>query len=156
MGVSINAQQHPSSEYVKSVKDMCRIVSERGFSFLERYDIFFRFTNDYAVQQKALEILHGFSSSVIKKRRQQLVEQKECDDVNEFGIKKRKAFLDLLLEFSQREKEPLTDEELMEEADTFMFAGHDTTSTTLSFASYCLAENPHIQVGTSLRSFCLT
>lgn len=148
MGVNINAQQHPSSEYVKSVKEMCRIVITRGMSFIKHNDFLYKFTDDYVKEQKALKILHGLSTSVIKQRKQELLEKKEdnTDTSKEFGMKTRKAFLDLLLEFSQKEKDPLTDEELREEVDTFMFEGHDTTSTALSFASYCLAENPDVQV----------
>lgn len=148
MGVSIDAQEDPDSEYVKSVKEMCRIVAERGNSLIERSDFLYRFTNNYAKERKALNTLHGFTTSVIKKRKQQIshCDSKDEEVENELGIKKRKAFLDLLLDFSQKEQDPLTDEELRNEVDTFMFAGHDTTSTLLSFAVYCLANNPHVQV----------
>lgn len=148
MGVSINAQQHPSSEYVTSVKEMCRIVTERGMSLIKQNDFLYKFTSDYAKECEALKVLHGFSASVIKERKQGIVSKNKSDEDanNVLGVKKRKAFLDLLLEVSQKEEDPLTDEELREEVDTFMFAGHDTTSTALGFACYCLAENPDIQV----------
>lgn len=141
MGVNINAQQYPSSEYVRSVKEMCRIVMTRGMALVRHNDFLYKFTSDYMKEKAALKALHGLSTSVIKKRKQELLEENKNTE-----IKKRKAFLDLLLEFSQKEEDPLTDEELREEVDTFMFEGHDTTSTALSFACYCLAGNPHVQV----------
>lgn len=148
MGISVNAQIHPSSDYVKSVKEMCRILMERRMSVYKQYDFLYRFTDDYKKEQNALKSLHSFSNSVIKKKKQEFKEQNESNQgqTNEFGIKNKKAFLDLLLEFSEREKDPLTTEELREEVDTFIFEGHDTTSSALSFAAYCLAENSHIQV----------
>lgn len=156
MGLKINAQRYPTSEYVTSVKEMCRIVMTRAMSAIKRHDFFYRFTSDYMKEQKALKVLHGFSMSVISKRKQELLKNKECnmmESSNEFGIKRRKAFLDLLLESSEKESDPLTDEELREEVDTFMFEGHDTTTSALSFACYCLAENPDVQVGKCVISF---
>lgn len=155
MGVNINAQGHPTSEYVSSVKEMCRIVTDRTLSFVKQNSFFYRFTSDYAKEQEAIKVLHGFTSAVIKRKKQEFLEKvnKNESEDDAIGIKKRKAFLDLLLEISQKESDPLTDKELMEEVNTFMFAGHDTTATALSFASYCLAENPHVQVCFPIR-FC--
>ena len=39
----------------------------------------------------------------------------------------------------------LSADDLQEEVDTFMFAGHDTTSTTLMWAIYLLGRNPEVQ-----------
>lgn len=149
MGVNINAQKHPSSDYVRSVKEMCRIVMSRAISIIKHNDFLYRFTNDYGKEQNALECLHDFSNTVIKKKKKELLRSNHKNNessINEFGIKEKKVFLDLLIEFSQKEKDPLTDLELREEVDTFVFEGHDTTSSALSFASYCLAENVHVQV----------
>ena len=39
----------------------------------------------------------------------------------------------------------LTDDEIAVHALTFLLAGYDTTAATLSYTSYLLALNPHIQ-----------
>ena len=63
------------------------------------------------------------------------------------GQKKRLALLDLLIEQSESSKEnPLSDLDIREEVDTFMFEGHDTTAAGISFTLYWLARNPEIQV----------
>lgn len=125
MGVKINAQKYPKSDYVAAVNSMCRIIVERSVSPFKRFWIFYRFTQDYQIEQKALKILHNMSNSVIKSRKEELSnKENELIEVDEFGKKKRcKPLLDILLSYSMKEDEAaLTDEELRQEVDTFMFA----------------------------------
>lgn len=63
-------------------------------------------------------------------------------------IKKKRALLDLLLEISQ-DGVILTDEDIREEVNTFMYAGHDTTATSISWLLYVLGRNPEYQVDIS-------
>ncbi|RXG71171.1 hypothetical protein Avbf_06860 [Armadillidium vulgare] len=49
--------------------------------------------------------------------------------------------MDLLLE----QDEVLSDEDIQEEVDTFMFEGHDTTSASLNWTLYLLGRHPKIQ-----------
>jgi len=147
MGTSVNAQNHADSEYVYSVKEMCRIVIERTISPLKMWDILFSFSKDFHKEKKALSILHGYTNSVIKKRREELINSSKTATINDdddTGIKKRLAFLDMLLQCSV-DGEPLSHENIREEVDTFMFEGHDTTTSGISFILYCLARNPEIQ-----------
>ncbi|GFS85195.1 cytochrome P450 4V2 [Trichonephila clavipes] len=58
--------------------------------------------------------------------------------------KKRKAFLELLLEHHLKDPS-FTEDDIRIEVDTFMFAGHDTTAMGVSWALYCLGHNPEIQ-----------
>jgi cytochrome P450 family 4 len=143
MGININAQDNSDSDYVRSVKNMCRIVIERSMSPLQMYDFLFPLTKNYYTQKKSLKILHKQTNEVIYARIKELENQKQLI-MNGHDSKKKKPFLDLLLQ-TQIDGKPLTHEEIREEVDTFMFEGHDTTASAISFTLYCLANHPDVQ-----------
>ncbi|KAG8234732.1 hypothetical protein J437_LFUL000966 [Ladona fulva] len=70
--------------------------------------------------------------------------------------KKRKSFLDLLIEAAYTEGSNripiLSDEDIREEVDTFMFEGHDTTASSISWTLYLIGCHPEIQVWDSEES----
>lgn len=120
MGTAVNAQTSPNNPYVQAVKTMCYIYTSRKISFWKSNDFLFSFSEDYKTRTEALSTIHNFSKSVIEQRRKDL---ENCDisvdQVDEFGIKKRTAFLDLLLKTSGN---ILNDDDVMEEVENFMFA----------------------------------
>ncbi|KAJ3656432.1 hypothetical protein Zmor_015512 [Zophobas morio] len=134
MGTKINAQSGHNIAYVQSVRNMCKTVIERAFSPFKIHDVFYWLTRDYYKQQKALKILHGFTMNVINSKKDRPVRNDE----------KKTAFLDALLKFFQKD-DYLSISEIREEVDTFMFEGHDTTASGISFALYCLADHPEVQ-----------
>ena len=54
------------------------------------------------------------------------------------------SFLDLLIEISETQSK-MTETEIREEVDTFMFEGHDTTSAAICWALFELGCHPEIQ-----------
>jgi cytochrome P450 family 4 len=92
-------------------------------SILKRYDCIFRFTKDYEIQQKCLKILHGYTNNVINSKRRELEEKRKDTKwrvVDDLGRRKKKVFLDLLLEGTV-DGQSMSDKEIREEVDTFMF-----------------------------------
>ncbi|CAO1423337.1 unnamed protein product [Diamesa serratosioi] len=149
MGTNVNAQIDSNSTYVKTVKEIAELIFLRSFDFKKRNDFLYSFTEMYRREMAALKILHDFTKSVIVARREQLnkeVEQSSPFEEEEDGVgsKKKVALLDLLLR-STIDGESLSDNDIQEEVDTFMFEGHDTTTSAISFAFYNIAKYPEIQ-----------
>ena len=148
MGTTKNTQIDSDCDYIKAVKELSQIIHIRTFDVLMRYDLFFKFSKYYKRQKEMLKILHGYTDEVIASRRQELVNSMQNDKSGsideEFGIKRKTAFLDMLLQ-ATIDGEPLTNLEIREEVDTFMFEGHDTTTSAISFAFYQIAQNPDVQ-----------
>ncbi|CRK94499.1 CLUMA_CG008004, isoform A [Clunio marinus] len=145
MGCKVNAQEDSESEYVKAVKEISNIIFLRMFDSLKQFQFIYQFTKMYQREQKALKLLHDFTDSVIVSRRKELESTSHADNnENDFGIKKRTAFLDLMLQ-STIDGNPLTNSDIREEVDTFMFEGHDTTKSGICFTFYNLAKYPEIQ-----------
>ena len=114
-------------------------------------------------QDKCLNILHTFTKKVIEERRQEL-------EASGWRLEGRRAFLDLLLEMAHKGDFPMEDiaGEVNEiaiffqpqyflvslflayfppifQVDTFLFEGHDTTATALSWALHLVGNYPEVQ-----------
>lgn len=59
--------------------------------------------------------------------------------------KRHLDFLDILLCAKDENGQGLSDKDLRAEVDTFMFEGHDTTASGLSWIFYCMAKYPEHQ-----------
>ncbi|XP_073978976.1 cytochrome P450 4c3-like isoform X2 [Rhodnius prolixus] len=153
MGRQIHAQTNENSEYAEAVYRIGSIIQTRQAKIWLQPEWLFKFSPLYKQHQECLEYLHGFSNRVIKEKRAELKKVKEGrlnynssnDEETNYGVKKRLAFLDLLLKTAEEEKVPLSDEDIREEVDTFMFEGHDTTSAALCWLLFLLGSNPKIQ-----------
>ncbi|KAL7646996.1 UNVERIFIED_CONTAM: hypothetical protein RMT77_002253 [Armadillidium vulgare] len=147
MGRSINAQDDPESDYCKAIYEMGEIVLERNARPWLYSPFIFNMTKMGRREKEALNILHSFTLNTIKERRKEYkrlksqVKDKKEDEIA--GKKKRQAFLDLLIEYE--EGHSLSENDIREEVDTFMFEGHDTTSSGITFAIYLLGQHPDIQ-----------
>ncbi|KAM7348491.1 cytochrome P450 4d1 isoform 2-T2 [Cochliomyia hominivorax] len=147
MGVSINAQTNADSEYVRAVKTISTVLHKRMFDIIYRFNLTYKFTKLAREEKKALAILHGFTEKIIVQRREELLKSKDQNskpDTDDVGSKRKMAFLDILLQ-SEIDGKPLTNLDIREEVDTFMFEGHDTTSSAITFCFYNLALNPQCQ-----------
>ncbi|OWF40063.1 cytochrome P450 4B1-like [Mizuhopecten yessoensis] len=90
--------------------------------------------------KRHLDYIHGFADDLIARRKKALE-----DEPSLLEGKPRLDFLDILMTAKDDSGAGLTDKEIRDEVDTFMFAGHDTTFAALTWALYNLGKYPEEQ-----------
>jgi cytochrome P450 len=88
------------------------------------------------VHTAAVGVLHDFSRRAIREREAALAAGAPPRD---------KFFIDVLLAATDTDGKQLTFDEVNAEVDTFLFEGHDTTSSGLMWTLYCLATHQSVQ-----------
>ncbi|ALC41930.1 Cyp6a23 [Drosophila busckii] len=137
-GLDCNSQRNPEAEFVNMGK---RAVSERRFG--GRLDFFlFGFPKvARALHMKStVQEVEDFYLRIVRDTINYRLEHKE----------KRHDFMDMLIELYQKQlagntEEGLSFEELAAQAFIFFVAGFETSSTTMGFALYELAQHQDIQ-----------
>ncbi|XP_040820612.1 cytochrome P450 4F2-like [Ochotona curzoniae] len=139
-----NCQEKPS-EYISTILELSALVMKRDQQILMHMDFLYYLTPDGQRFRKSCDLVHSFTDAVIQERRHTLASQ----GVDNFLKAKTKAktldFIDILLLSKGEDGKQLSDDDIRAEADTFMFAGHDTTASGLSWALYNLARHPEYQ-----------
>uniref|UniRef100_A0A7N8Y7G3 aromatase n=1 Tax=Mastacembelus armatus TaxID=205130 RepID=A0A7N8Y7G3_9TELE len=113
--------QESSSEYVSAIVELSDLIIDRRHKILHHWDWIYWRTHQGKRFKKALSVVHrygtfrGVTSCVYM-----------CVSQDEDG-------------------KGLTDEEIQAEANTFMFAGHDTTASAICWILYNLARHQHYQ-----------
>ncbi|CAI6353544.1 unnamed protein product [Macrosiphum euphorbiae] len=149
MGCEINSQENSELEYVKALDELTAIMQKRFITPWLKPNLLFNLTSLSKRQKACIDVIHTFTRKVIKERKDNFrLFNNQTSDANKNEIhhekKPNRALLDLLIEVSE-DGTVLSDEDIQEEVDTFMFAGVDTTSVTLSFIMYVLGKHPHVQ-----------
>ncbi|XP_013196070.2 cytochrome P450 4d2 [Amyelois transitella] len=146
MGVSMKIQTDTESKYVKAIECTSNIMSSRMRNSFLAIDAVFNLTPLKKRQDEALKILHSQTKQVINARRKEIKKSntETITDPSKIGIKNKHAFLDLLL-LAEINGNKIDDEHVREEVDTFMFEGHDTTTSGIAFSLYCLSQYKDIQ-----------
>ncbi|NXP58540.1 CP4V2 protein, partial [Chloropsis cyanopogon] len=150
MGRNVGAQKNKDSEYVSAIYRMSDLIQRRQMSPWLWPDFLYILFKEGREHKRNLNILHNFTDTVIAEKAEELksTQQKKHDNdgnCEESGSKKRKAFLDMLLNATDDEGNKLSYRDIREEVDTFMFEGHDTTAAAINWVLYLLARNPEIQ-----------
>jgi len=134
-------QEKGDSQYATAVSEAVEIFNIRQFNPLLMIDWIFYLTPVGRREVKCLEILKSFTNQIIKTRRKEFLEENSGENKPPGG---RDAFIDLLLRAEIPGEGPLSDEDIREEVDTFMFEGHDTTACSLTWTIFLLGNHPKV------------
>ncbi|KAH8360758.1 hypothetical protein KR084_008293 [Drosophila pseudotakahashii] len=141
MGVSVGAQGDDDSEVVFAVKDLTNILATRFMRPHLLIPQIFRlcWLSGFRKQQAGVRCLHQFTNEIIEQRRHLLAKESHQEQPE-----KRHALLDTLLRATV-DGQPLTDKQIRDEVNTFIFEGHDTTTSAVSFCLYLLSRHETVQ-----------
>ncbi|XP_022901359.1 cytochrome P450 4c3-like [Onthophagus taurus] len=138
MAINFRSQEAGNSLFATCLDATLEAVVLRFFSLLNRYDTLYAFTSESKHYYSRIKTMHNITTDIIQKRRKDL-EVGVQNDQDDYGIRKRRVFIDVLLEHGD-----LRNEEIEWQVNTFMFAGQDTVGTALSFSLYELAKHKEV------------
>ena len=136
----VGEKRHP---YVEACCQLVEHIPDRFTNLLYRIDWIYWNTSHGKKMKELCKIVHDHAEQVIRERREVLASQEQ----EKVAYEKRKHldFLDILLMAKDEEGRGMSDLEIRNEVDTFMFEGHDTTTSAMSWTLYCLAQHPQHQ-----------
>ncbi|CAN7996064.1 unnamed protein product [Ixodes hexagonus] len=151
MGVTSHKKEKDIKSYFDAVKTLTlQVILRSQTPWLQLDPIYFR--TDFGRKYKeCVSVVHNFTRKVIENRRKELVSERTTDPAvsknsNELGEKRLLTFIDILLQHSLDFEALLTDDDIREEVDTFMFEGHDTTAMAISWCLYLIGLHSEAQM----------
>ncbi|KAK3084660.1 hypothetical protein FSP39_017089 [Pinctada imbricata] len=132
-------QEGKSNPYVKAVIRLSTLVLYRSIRPWLYWDWAFYMTSTGREFTKLCHYVHDFADEIIRNRKDAL--RQDPSQLN----KRRLDFLDILVTAKDENGEGLSDLDIRAEVDTFLFEGHDTTASAISWAIYSLAKYPEHQ-----------
>ncbi|KAM6218109.1 cytochrome P450 4A11-like [Rhynchocyon petersi] len=131
-----------SYSYVQAIVDMNNLAFYRLRNAFYQSDMIYKMTRDGHLTHRTSQIVHQHTDQVIKLRKTCLQEEGELEKISK---KRHLDFLDILLYSNMKDGSNLSDQDLRAEVETFMFEGHDTTASGISWIFYALAAHPEHQ-----------
>lgn len=127
--------KHP---YVKAVEEIADAWNFRARKPWLYPDLVYYLTQRGREFSKNCDYVHSVAEDIIKQRKAALEKSGKTE-------RKYLDFLDILLTAKDETGKGLTPLEIRNEVDTFLFEGHDTTASAISWILYSLAQHPECQ-----------
>ncbi|XP_014022825.1 cytochrome P450 4B1 [Salmo salar] len=139
---TVQGGESGTNSYIKAVYELSDLVNVRFRIFPYHSEWIFQLSPHGYKYRKACNVAHSHTEEIIRKRKEALKDEKELGRIQ---AKRNLDFLDILLCARDEDQQGLSDEAIRAEVDTFMFEGHDTTASGISWTLYSLACNPEHQ-----------
>jgi len=145
MGVNVNAQTG-DSKYYKSLCKYTDVLAKRLFNPFLHPDFIYKLSRDNKINEECAKYLVDFSESVIKRKKQEYIENKakKLSKPQSNSESNKKMFLEMLLDMNDTGAN-FTDLEIKDEVNTFVGAASDTSVTVTCFMLLMLGLYPDIQ-----------
>lgn len=123
-----------SHPYVEAVSQLTKLVVNRSLKPWLHPDFIYWLSSEGREFNRVKNYVHQFADEIIQSRRRALNENPE-------ELSRRYLdFLDVLISAKDENGDGLSDLDIRSEVDTFLFEGHDTTSSSITWAIYSLAK----------------
>ncbi|XP_010608555.1 cytochrome P450 4A4 isoform X2 [Fukomys damarensis] len=131
-----------SHSYLQAIADLKDLIFYRIRSIIHQNDIIYSLSSNGQLFKQACKLAHEHTDQVIKQRKSQLQNETELEKIKRT---RHLDFLDILLFAKMEDGNSFSNKDLRAEVDTFMFEGHDTTASGISWILYALAAHPDHQ-----------
>ncbi|RDD37853.1 Cytochrome P450 4B1 [Trichoplax sp. H2] len=136
----LNTQTHGSRhQFLIACRENTYLGESRIFNLFHHSSFLYKLSQNGRKFHRNVAYCRQFARDIILRRKAELDGQE--DDEN----KKHYDFLDIMLKAKDSDGTGMSVDEIVHEVITFLFAGHDTTSTSLSWLLFSLACNPQCQ-----------
>ena len=137
--------------YAHAVLGLTSCIIKRYYNPLQHSDFLFALSSNGRKFYRYKKTSDDVSQNIIAQRRKVLADvgNMTSEEAEQFVRKKTRRryldFLDILLTVRDEDGNGLSDAEIQEQVDTFLFEGHDTTASALQWTMYYLAAHPELQ-----------
>ncbi|RDD42229.1 Leukotriene-B4 omega-hydroxylase 3 [Trichoplax sp. H2] len=131
-----SGRSHP---FVKLTNENTQLVEGRLYEILKSLNLIYNLSSTGRKYADNCRCSNQIAQQLIEDRQKQF-------NNNEVDLSSTKFnFIDILLSARDNMGKSLTKREICDEVETFLFAGHDTTASAISWTLYCLAKHPQHQ-----------
>ena len=131
-------QSGGAKEYISAIFDSGKLSMEQIAYVPNLLPLYFRLSPSGFKKRKVCKRIKEESLKIVQARRKAIVS-------GEKEVKTRPDFIDILLTSQDASGETLSDSDIMSEMNTFLFEGHDTTASGVSWVLYMMGLHPNIQ-----------
>ncbi|XP_031639345.1 cytochrome P450 4C1-like [Contarinia nasturtii] len=147
MGYDVNVQRNQNHDFLQGIEAFFDIVGQRFIKFWTHLDFLYRWTALYKEQQKHLNNFHKLTKHIYRIKKEEFITQnkykliEESDSGEVYG--KPQILIDRLLSLVHERK--IDDQTAIEEVETMLIGGTETSALTTSYVVLLLAMYPEIQ-----------